>query len=345
MGDVKRKQGPGGDRGSGPKRSKGGGGGKWRTPHQQAKLGERTAMGKTLEIGDQGMWVTFARGMKGKAIRELNELCEEYGEKLYGIKRTSGDDDAAVDEDEGGEGGGGGDIEASIAREMDEMKREKEKPKTRKIFTIIPADVECLLFVKTMAPVDPKHLVREICRDAGACRDILKRKTRYINRLTPVEKMDKASENGILKVARAVIGDHLGLVEGDDAASDADSTAAAKTRHDGEAYTYAIRPTARNHSTFKSGDIIKKIAGLVKPEHKVNLGKPDKVIIVEIYQMFCGVSVVEGDEWESFKRFNVNELYRIASEEANREDKSVGKSVEKSADEEVNGKVLDGEST
>lgn len=34
-------------------------------------------MGKTMEVGDQGVWVTFARGMKGKAIRELNQLCEE----------------------------------------------------------------------------------------------------------------------------------------------------------------------------------------------------------------------------------------------------------------------------
>lgn len=40
-------------------------------------LGERMAMGRSLEVGDQGIWVTYARGMKSKAIRELNELCEE----------------------------------------------------------------------------------------------------------------------------------------------------------------------------------------------------------------------------------------------------------------------------
>ena len=39
----------------------------------------RVEMGKALEIGDQGIWVTFARGMKTKAIREITELCEEVG--------------------------------------------------------------------------------------------------------------------------------------------------------------------------------------------------------------------------------------------------------------------------
>jgi tRNA acetyltransferase TAN1 len=30
--------------------------------------------------------------------------------------------------------------------------------------------------------------------------------------------------------------------------------------------------------------------------------------------MFCGMSVVDGVEWESLKRYNVNELYRMAAE-------------------------------
>lgn len=34
-------------------------------------------MGTVLAVGDQGIWVTYARNMKGKAIREVKELCEE----------------------------------------------------------------------------------------------------------------------------------------------------------------------------------------------------------------------------------------------------------------------------
>jgi hypothetical protein len=34
-------------------------------------------MGTSLAIGDEGIWVTFARGMKTKAVREFLTLCEE----------------------------------------------------------------------------------------------------------------------------------------------------------------------------------------------------------------------------------------------------------------------------
>lgn len=84
--------------------------------------------------------------------------------------------------------------------------------------------------------------------------------------------------------------------------------------------------------------VIDKVAGLVDQQrHKVNLGKPDKVILVEVYQvrlyvdelcnsgggtslltirqMLCGMSVVDGKEWEALKRYNLNEMYRMAREE------------------------------
>lgn len=51
---------------------------------------------------------------------------------------------------------------------------------------------------------------------------------------------------------------------------------------------YAIRHTMRNHTILKSEAVIKMIAGMVKPEHKVNLRTPDKVILVEIFQV-CSI--------------------------------------------------------
>jgi hypothetical protein len=36
--------------------------------------------------------------------------------------------------------------------------------------------------------------------------------------------------------------------------------------------------------------------------------------------MFCGLSVVNGAEWERMRKYNVNELYRQASEAKDRED-------------------------
>lgn len=50
-------------------------------------------------------------------------------------------------------------------------------------------------------------------------------------------------------------------------------------------FQYAIRYNIRNHTAFKSSEVIKKIADLVSPKHKVNLSNPDKVVLVEIFQV------------------------------------------------------------
>lgn len=71
---------------------------------------------------------------------------------------------------------------------------------------------------------------------------------------------------------------------------------------------YAIRPTIRNHNTLKREAVIKQVAGLVGDLHRVDLTKPDRVIIVEMYQTVCGIGVVDGD-WEKLKRYNLAELY------------------------------------
>jgi tRNA acetyltransferase TAN1 len=49
---------------------------------------------------------------------------------------------------------------------------------------------------------------------------------------------------------------------------------------------YAIRPTFRNHNTLKRDFVIHAIAGLINDKrHRVNLEAPDKVILVDIYQV------------------------------------------------------------
>ena len=40
-------------------------------------MADRVDTGNALDVGDEGIWVTFARGMRSKAVREFRELCEE----------------------------------------------------------------------------------------------------------------------------------------------------------------------------------------------------------------------------------------------------------------------------
>jgi len=48
---------------------------------------------------------------------------------------------------------------------------------------------------------------------------------------------------------------------------------------------YAIRVSSRAQSNLKTQDVIKLIASLVGPRHKVDLTNPDKFILVEIFQV------------------------------------------------------------
>ncbi|KAL4729601.1 hypothetical protein ACLX1H_004021 [Fusarium chlamydosporum] len=304
-GAGKRKQGPGGN-GPAFKKSKGGVSGKWQTTHQKAKKTEAMELGRTLEVNDAGIWVTYARGMKGKAIREFKTLCDEYGESLFGVAPPKEDGEGDDDED-------GGDIEASIEKELASLTQ--PKPKTKQTFTAIGTGLDCVFFMKTVKPIEPLKLVTKICQDAKDCPDPMQRKTKYINRLTPVFDTDKATDKGIERVARTVMGSHFELKKeaGEDAPAEATSS---KEQDEGSAgCTYAIRYNIRNHTAFKSSEVIKKIADLVSPKHKVNLSNPDKVVLVEIFQTFCGVSVVDGKESEELKRYNLNELYKVALEE------------------------------
>lgn len=315
----KRKEGPQGGAHQGPKRNKGGSGGRWSTPVQVARKAEQLDMGKAFAIGDQGVWVTFARGMNGKVMRELRDLCAEYGEKMYGIKPPSEAVGSAEGEGHGEEAAEDLDIEASIEKELEAMKQTQKK-KDREAFTFVKPDMECVLFIKTTAPVDPVAFVRQVCLDARACGSPAERKLKYVNRLTPVSDTDRATEGGILKVARAVMEGTFKLNEPTDGEAQAEEQEREREKikegvDASPSFTYAIRPTLRNFNKIKRMDIINSIAAIVGPEHPVKLEEPDRVVLVELFQLFCGVSVVDGAEWERLKRYNVNELYRLAFEE------------------------------
>ena len=222
----------------------------------------------------------------------------QYGEKLYGIKPPEEDDPASDEED-------GGDIESSIKKELDGMKS-SEKPKKDLTFEPVrKLGIDCLFFMRTKQPVDPRQLVEAICQDAKNCTDRKQRRTRFINRLTPVALTGKATENGVEEVAKKVLAEHFQLT-GTEEEEEAEVPPTQQQQQESEASSvrekikekptqicaddvtilqYAIRPTIRAHSTLKRDDVIKKVASLIAPRHKVNLSAPDKVVLIDIFQV------------------------------------------------------------
>jgi tRNA acetyltransferase TAN1 len=63
----------------------------------------------------------------------------------------------------------------------------------------------------------------------------------------------------------------------------------------------------------------------VHSQHKVDLGKPDKVILVDIFQSFSAVGVIEGSDWSDLRKLNVNELYKLSTTASEGDSKPVPK--------------------
>ncbi|KAI8627565.1 hypothetical protein F5Y19DRAFT_171524 [Xylariaceae sp. FL1651] len=263
--------------------SQGGNQGKWMTPSHKAK--HEAMKDRSLEVGDMGFWVTCVRRKEMRAADEILSICHE---KLFGINvDADGSSDAQETED----------IEASIEKELAVIRSAKKANDAP--FDLIKMNVDCVLFVRTRPPVDPLRLVREICKDAAASTDKSQWRSRFINKLTPITFTVKATEKGLEELARKVLPDQFQLAEGDTELSDSDET---------KVCSYAIRPTIRAHQTLKRNEIIDKVAQMISKRHKVDLVNPDKVIVIEIFQMFCGMSVV-GKDWEAMKRYNIHELH------------------------------------
>ncbi|KAK5653539.1 hypothetical protein OQA88_8798 [Cercophora sp. LCS_1] len=298
MGDNKRKEAPTSGADQAGKKKKTGNAGKWKTPHHQAKQLD------ALQPGDQGIWVTCARHQEMKASKEVINLFTEYAEKLYGIKEKEPESD---DED---------DLEAAIQKEVAALNasaKGKADDSEDSVFTPMKMNIDCVLFVKTKAPVEPVEFVRRICIDAKDPKQGQLR-CRYVNRLTPVTDIGKASETGLLEVARRTLAKSFKISE----SGTADGAASATEEKEGvdgkiNPSTFAIRPTIRNHSNLKRDWVIQQTAALVDQDaHKVNLTTPDQVILIDIYQTVCGMSVV-GSDWEALKRYNLTELYSAAT--------------------------------
>ncbi|KAK0611161.1 hypothetical protein B0T14DRAFT_571081 [Immersiella caudata] len=344
MTDGKRKDAPGGGQQNGGKKKKTGNSGKWKTPHHQGKQLD------LIQPGDQGIWVTCARHKEAKALREVSQLFSQYLEKMYGIKEM---------EDAEPEDGDVDDIEAAVQKEVATLSYKDKGDDEHRHFTAVKMNVDCLLFVRTRAPIEPLEFVRRICADAKA-REPGQLKCRYVNRLTPVTVIGKASEAGLLEVARKALSPIFKLnpstemtapkeaeeseVEAsEEQAKDEGKVVAEEPEtREYEPSTFAIRPQIRNHSNLKRNHVIVQTAGLVDQKlHKVNLTSPDYVIVIDIYQAgphlislrseqitraeltirqtACGMCVV-GRDWEELKKYNLSELYGVSTEEAKEKD-------------------------
>ncbi|KAF1920283.1 hypothetical protein BDU57DRAFT_544022 [Ampelomyces quisqualis] len=230
---------------------------------------------RAIQPGDTGIWATCAMKKEAKSVFDLQVLFQEYATKLYGPEQRSG---VAADEGSVAEG----DIEAEIDKELADIR----KPITKTLFASVKLDTQCLIFFKTCHPVEPVNFIERICQDTA--NGVQLQNCRYIKRLTPITATEKANAKGLEAVAKQVLAPHF---HGEEQAPK----------------KFAIRPSIRNNQELTRDEVIRTVASIVGPGHKVDLHGYDLLIIVEIYKNVVGMSVV-GSEFEKLKRFNLEEL-------------------------------------
>ncbi|KAM5441314.1 hypothetical protein MferCBS31731_003743 [Microsporum ferrugineum] len=226
-----------------------------------------------LASGDCGIFVSCDRGREGKCSAEILDILSQE------IPSTGPDqkDDSIGDDDNEDV-----DIEEQIRREVEQMQPKRSKAP----FQLINLDVPCLIFVKISKGLDPVEIVHRLCIDAQTHPE--QKRSRWVKRLTPITSMRKILGGGLEELAHDVLKPHF--------------------HSGGPPKKYAIRPTIRNNSDCHRDSVIKLIAGIVGSEHSVDLKNYDLLILVDVIQTMCGMSVVEGD-YDELKRYNLAEIY------------------------------------
>ena len=65
---------------------------------------------------------------------------------------------------------------------------------------------------------------------------------------------------------------------------------------------------AAQQPEFDKDAVVRRIVELVGPRHTVSLANPRRVVVVEVIQALCGLSVVDGHEHGEFVEFNLRKF-------------------------------------
>ncbi|KAK3071429.1 hypothetical protein LTR53_008633 [Teratosphaeriaceae sp. CCFEE 6253] len=261
----------------------------WQVPRKNDR---GAVQAKAIQPGDSGIWATCSKGREGKCVSEVRDLFAEYAEHLYGSSLEVGENAGAEAEEPEAV-----DIESEIKAEVAGIR----KPSAVQLFTPVRLDMQCVVFFKTVSPVEPVSFVKKICEDASSGTAL--RRTRNTNRLTPMTLLGRASGEDLEKVALEVLRPHF-------------------HQEPAQSRKFAIRPTIRSHSILTRDIVIKQVASLVGSGHTVDLTDYDLLIVVEINKNICGVSVIDSS-FERLKRFNLAELFDPTTKEVQKKIETV----------------------
>lgn len=111
-------------------------------------------------------------------------------------------------------------------------------------------------------------------------------RTRFSNKILPIQKTGPVSEESIVSLARPYI----------------------KKAFHGEqnkVYKFKVDLQHRYNDSFSRDNVKKGLVMKVGRPHKVDLKVPDKTIIVQVFNKTCGVSVVDAAVMAKYRGYNI----------------------------------------
>ncbi|PVH14488.1 uncharacterized protein CXQ87_002629 [Candidozyma duobushaemuli] len=231
-----------------------------------------------IDPNTAGVYATCNRGRELGCRKELLNLLSEKCEQWYPDWESKAEVDDEDDKDLS--------VEEQVQKELASMKKEKTAKST--IFSPIDLSCECTVFVKIRKPVEPAEFIHRICQEA---KDSGVKKSRFIQKLTPVTFSVSASLEEIKKLAAIVLKPHFHKEEGQ------------------EPLKFAIQVTRRNFNQIPKEEIIQTVAGCVGKDHghTVDLKKYDKLILVDCFKSNIGMSVVS--DYLQLEKFNLQQIF------------------------------------
>ncbi|CCK68486.1 putative tRNA acetyltransferase KNAG_0B00370 [Huiozyma naganishii CBS 8797] len=252
-----------------------------------------------LDPGTAGIYATCIRRKEKQATQELKLLLEEKLQEYYGDELNATNDDPkehtegeTVDEEEELS------VEDQLKKELEEMKKQ-DKPATKEekkktILQFIDLSCECVVFCKIRKPVEPEKFVERIIGELADPENKVKR-TRYVQKLTPITYSCSASRDQLTKLIGQVIAPHFHDPKGK------------------KDYKFAVEVSRRNFNTIPRMDIIDGIVSQVTKQgaygHKVDLKNYDKLILVECFKNNIGMSVVNGSYTSKYRKYNIQKIF------------------------------------
>lgn len=143
--------------------------------------------------------------------------------------------------------------------------------------------LQCILFVRALKDLDVLALGERLF---ALIRERAVKSVRFCQRITPIEQTCMAKIDDIRVAASALIAEHFR----------------------GDSAEFSVGFESRLNNSLDRMTVINMLVDMVGPRHKVNLGAPQKVIVVQIFKNMCAMSVL--DNWVANRKYNAQEVLK-----------------------------------